>query len=246
MDEQEIAKYKEQLRLRKLGVAIYELQTILGQKINAAEKTQRAKDYYRKIDNAIKNEGVILNLMYKITGEKINAEDFQKTVKQQPNPIRKNQTALHEHLKAGQMVAKTQAQLEQLPKSIPTIPNTKLAQQATTFPITNYLSIRDVHTEDDETFFKKGRDKVVSNTIFVIHQISEMEATFETYKEMKTNFFNSFYRSLSGFVFAFDVVGSPSFEDDTVETLEKGKLIKENEYWRVTQKAKIEFKKAEE
>lgn len=245
MDEQEIAKYKEQLRLRKLGVAIYELQTILGQKVNAAEKTQRAKDYYRKIDNAIKNEGVILDLMYKITGEKINAEEYKIPVKRPPNPIRKNQTALNQYL---QQQTKTEVKTE-IKQTISNPVNTNPVREApkkAAFPITTYLSIRDIHIEDDEMFFKKGRDKAVSNSIFVIHQISDSEATFETREEIKTNFFNSFYRSLSGFVFAFDVMGSPSFEDDMVETLEKGKLIKENEYWRVTQKAKIEFKKAEE
>ncbi|WP_291726012.1 hypothetical protein [Bernardetia sp.] len=248
MDEQEIAKYKEQLRLRKLGVAIYELQTILGQKISAAEKTQKAKNYYLKIDNAVKGEGVILDLMYKITGEKINAENYQKPLKTPPNPIRKNQTALNNYLQEKQIQAKTKPTTlakQTASKTTVTAPVTQPPKQ-NSFPITTYLSIRDIYEEDDETFFKKGRDKTVSNSIFVIHQISATEATFETYKEMKTNFFNSFYRSLSGFVFAFNVVGSPSFEDDKVETIEKGKLTKENEYWRVTQKAKIEFKKAEE
>ena len=56
MDDKEIAKFKEQLRLRKLGVAMYELQTILGQKISAEEKTQRANKYYNTIDNAVKQE----------------------------------------------------------------------------------------------------------------------------------------------------------------------------------------------
>ncbi|WP_338760080.1 hypothetical protein WAF17_12915 [Bernardetia sp. ABR2-2B] len=241
MTEQEIAKYKEQLRLRKLGVAIYELQTILGQKISATEKTQQAKKYYQKIDNAIKNEEVILDLMHKITGEKINVEEYKTPVKTQPIPIRKNQAILDELLQSEETKQPPKPQTQNPP--ITEIPQ-PIASNS--FPITTYLSIRDIHKEDDETFFKKGRNKAVSNSIFVIHQTSNTEATFETCKEIKTNFFNSFYRSLSGFVFAFEVVGSPSFEDDKVETLEKGKLTKKNDYWKVTQKAKIQFKKEEE
>ncbi|AFM04198.1 hypothetical protein Fleli_1800 [Bernardetia litoralis DSM 6794] len=226
MDDNEIAKFKEQLRLRKLGVAMYELQTILGQKISAEEKTQRANNYYKTLDNGIKNEGTILNLMYKITGQKIEAKEYTPPINQQLQTNEVENTA--------QPKSQTQNQ------------NISAPTQITTFPITSYLSIRDVEEQDDEKLLKQGRDKPVSNSIFVINQISSTEATLETYKEMKTNFFNSFYRSLSGFVFAFEVIGSPSFEDDAVETVEKGKLIKEDEYWKIEQKSKIQFKKEEE
>ncbi|WP_338815106.1 hypothetical protein V9L05_08340 [Bernardetia sp. Wsw4-3y2] len=240
MDDNEIAKFKEQLRLRKLGVAMYELQTTLGQKISAEEKIQRANNYYKTLDNGIKNEGAILNLMYRITGQKIEPKEYTPPVNQQPVPIRKNQAIINQQLQTNEVenTAQTKPQTQNQNISAPT--------QITTFPITSYLSIRDVEEQDDEKLLKQGREKPVSNSIFVINQISSTEATLETYKEMKTNFFNSFYRSLSGFVFAFEVIGSPSFEDNAVETVEKGKLIKEGEYWKIEQKAKIQFKKEEE
>ncbi|WP_338793711.1 hypothetical protein [Bernardetia sp. MNP-M8] len=240
MDDKEIAKFKEQLRLRKLGVAMYELQTILGQKISAEEKIQRANNYYKTLDNGIKNEGAILNLMYRITGQKIEPKEYTPPVNQQPVPIRKNQAIINQQLQTNEVenTAQTKPQTQNQNISVPT--------QITTFPITSYLSIRDVEEQDDEKLLKQGREKPVSNSIFVINQISSTEATLETYKEMKTNFFNSFYRSLSGFVFAFEVIGSPSFEDNAVETVEKGNLIKEGEYWKIEQKAKIQFKKEEE
>ncbi len=240
MDDNEIEKFKEQLRLRKLGVAMYELQTTLGQKISAEEKIQRANNYYKTLDNGIKNEGAILNLMYRITGQKIEPKEYTPPVNQQPVPIRKNQAIINQQLQTNEVENTVQ------PKPQTQNQNISTPTQITTFPITSYLSIRDVEEQDDEKLLKKGRDKAVSNSIFVINQISSTEATLETYKEMKTNFFNSFYRSLSGFVFAFEVIGSPSFEDNAVETVEKGKLIKEGEYWKVKQKAKIQFKKEEE
>ena len=249
MDANEIEKYKEQLRLRKIGVAMYELQTILGQKMSLGEKTEKAKTYYRKIDNALKSETAILSLMYKITGKKINVEEYTVPIKQQPIPIRKNQTALIQKLQNKEVEnrEKTQTQSQHLLKTNSSQQaEKKKTIQAVTFPTISYLSIRDIEEQNDEKFFKQGRNKPVSNSIFVIHQISTIEATLETYKEMKTNFFNSFYRSLSGFVFAFEVIGSLSFKDDAVVTVEKGKLIKEGEFWKIEQKAKIQFKKEEE
>ena len=240
MDDKEIEKFKEQLRLRKLGVAMYELQTTLGQKISAEEKIQRANNYYKTLDNGIKNEGAILNLMYRITGQKIEPKEYTPPVNQQPVPIRKNQAIINQQLQTNEVENTVQ------PKPQTQNQNISAPTQITTFPIRSYLSIRDVEEQDDEKLLKKGRDKAVSNSIFIINQISSTEATLETYKEMKTNFFNSFYRSLSGFVFAFEVIGSPSFKDNAVETVEKGKLIKEGEYWKVKQKAKIQFKKEEE
>ena len=242
MDDNEIAKFKEQLRLRKLGVAMYELQTTLGQKISAEEKIQRANKYYKTLDKGIKHEGAILNLMYRITGEKIEIEEYTPPVHQQPIPIRKNQAALNQKLQ-NQNIEKSK--IEEITQPQVQIQETKPIQTAT-FPTKSYLSISDIEENDEDKFFKKGRNKSVSNSIFLINQISDTEATLETYKEMKTNFFNSFYRSLSGFVFAFEVIGSPSFEDNAVETVEKGILIKEGEFWKIKQKAKIKFKKEEE
>lgn len=243
MDDKEIAKFKEQLRLRKLGVAMYELQTILGQKISAEEKTQRANKYYKTLDKGINHEGAILNLMYRITGQKIEPQEYIPPVNQQPVPIRKNQAILNQKLQTNQAqkTVEVKPQVHKLPKKEVLEPT-----PTTIFPIISYLSISDIQEIDDEKFFKKGRNKPVSNSIFIIKQTSNTEATLEIYKEIKTNFFNSFYRSLSSFVFAFEVIGSPSFEDNTVETVEKGKLIKEENYWKVEQKAKIQFKKEEE
>lgn len=247
MDDNEIAKFKEQLRLRKLGVAMYELQTISGQKITPEEKTQRANSYYNTIDNAVKQEKNILDLMYKITGQKIEVKEYTPPVNQQPIPIRKNQSILNQQLQTNQVENTASPQTQSVPKPNLSQPvQEKKTIQTVTYPIKSYLSISDVEEQDDQKFLKQGRDKPVSNTIFVIKQISGAEATLETYKEMKTNFFNSFYRSLSGFVFAFEVIGSPSFEDNAVETVEKGKLIKEGQYWKIEQKAKIQFKKEEE
>ncbi|WP_375563290.1 hypothetical protein ACE193_12310 [Bernardetia sp. OM2101] len=247
MDDNEIAKFKEQLRLRKLGVAMYELQTTLGQKISAEEKIQRANNYYKTLDNGIKYEGAILNLMYRITGQKIEPKEYTPPVNQQPVPIRKNQAIINQQVQTNQVKNTASPQTQNISKPNLSQPvQEKKTIQIVTFPIKTYLSIRDIEEQDDQKLLKQGRDKAVSNSIFVINQISSTEATLETYKEMKTNFFNSFYRSLSGFVFAFEVIGSPSFEDNAVETVEKGKLIKEGQYWKIEQKAKIQFKKEEE
>ncbi len=231
MDDKEIAKFKEQLRLRKLGVTMYELQTILGQKISAEEKTQKANKYYKTLDNGIKQEGAILNLMYKITGQKIEPQEYIPPINAQSIPIRKNQAILNQKLQKNQK---------------PSNQNSSKPIKSEILTTNYYLSISDITKIDDDIFFKKGRNKPVSNSIFIIKQTSNTEATLEIYKEIKTNFFNSFYRSLSNFIFAFEVVGSPSFEDNSVETIEKAKLIKEGEYWKVQQKAKIKFKKEEE
>lgn len=247
MDDNEIEKFKEQLRLRKLGVAMYDLQTILGQKISAEEKTQRANNYYQILDNVIKQEQNVLDLMYKITGQKIEVKEYIPPVNKQPIPIRKNQALLNQQLQAHQ-AKNTENPLTQSSSKTDIHQSTEEKQftQISTFPITSYLSIRDIQEQDDEKFLKQGRDKPLSNSIFVIQQISDTEATLETHKDMKSNFFNSFYRSLSELIFAVEVIGSPSFEDNAVETVERGKLIKEQNYWKVEQKAKIQFKKEEE
>jgi len=102
-----------------------------------------------------------------------------------------------------------------------------------------YLSSNDSLEKVKE--LKTGRNKSVSSTIFIIEQISENEATLETYPNMQSNFFTSFYHALYNFEFAFDVMKRPSTAPTLVKTIQKGKLIKERNVWKVVEKAKIEF-----
>jgi hypothetical protein len=102
-----------------------------------------------------------------------------------------------------------------------------------------YLSSKDSLEKVKE--LEAGRNKAFSSTIFIIEQISENEATLETYTDIKSSFFTSFYHTLYNFEFAFDVLKRPSTAPTSVKTKEKGKLIKERNIWKVVEKAKIEF-----
>ncbi len=216
MTDEEIANYKEQARLKQLGVALYELNLINGQKIDKEQKKQKATQLYSSFDQSTKEEQKILDLMFLLTGTKIKIKAKQEVIKSATTSIRIDSEKLE------------------------TVEKEELEQTASFS--TKYLSIKDIQQEDKEnSLFKTGRERAVSNTIFVIQQLSENEATFETYQDIKSNFFTSFYRSINDFDFAFEIVGLPSFSSTTVKTLKKGKLMRREEFWQVVEKAKLEF-----
>jgi hypothetical protein len=258
MTEEEVQKFKEGVRLQNLGKALYQLNFINGQKNTTEIKIKEATKFYQTLDKSTKEEAKILDLMFQITGTKITIE-IEKPIfivkqvkeelqKETPKPSVIIEKQIEKETKVATIVVEKKIEIDtkeiELPKA-DEYQNDYLEEKYTEAESSyskRYLSIKDVVENPKEgKFLKTGRERAMSNTLFVIQQISETEAIFSTYQDITSNFFTSFYRSLSDFDFAFKVVGVSSLSSISVKTIKKGFLLKNGEVWRVKQKAKIEF-----
>jgi len=244
MTEEEIQKLKEGVRLQNLGKALYQLNLINGQKYDIETKIKEANKFYQTLDKSTKQEPKILDLMFQITGMKIMI-----ATKEKPVIIEKQ---IKTEVKTDNIVIQKEIEIDteeiELPKTDQyqnDYLEEKYIEAESNYP-KSYLSIKDVEVITKEntkvkSFLKTGRERAMSNTLFVIQLISATEAIFSTYRDITSNFFTSFYRSLSDFDFAFEVIGLSSLSSTHVKTIQKGFLIKNGEVWEVKQKAKIKF-----